>query len=187
MSRSENHQKKRPAHLHLARQINALRWSYLDGGYGDCEDYVLLKRHIFIQSAWPREALLVTVVRDKDEEGHAVLTVITDKGDYVLDNQTEDILLWSETGYRFVKRQSQSNPNLWVSLDDLRPAIATVTHAERTSRILKGEKPDDLPVRSWPGRWSRPSSLSHWAAAWEYYTRRSKSRMSIVDDPRVLN
>jgi predicted transglutaminase-like cysteine proteinase len=69
--------------------------------------------------------LLVTVVRDKKEEGHAVLTVTTDRGDYVLDNQTEDILLWSKTGYRFIKRQSRSNPNVWVSLDDLRPAVAT--------------------------------------------------------------
>jgi predicted transglutaminase-like cysteine proteinase len=103
------------------------RWSYPDDGYGDCEDYVLLKRRILIQSGWPREALLVAVVRDKDGDGHAVLTVTTDKGDYVLDNQTEKILLWSETGYRFVKRQSQSNPNVWVSLDDLRPAVATAT------------------------------------------------------------
>jgi predicted transglutaminase-like cysteine proteinase len=69
----------------------------------------------------------VTVVRDKDGDGHAVLTVTTDKGDYVLDNQTEKILLWSETGYGFVKRQSQSHPNVWVSLDDLRPAVATAT------------------------------------------------------------
>ena len=80
-----------------------------------------------IQSGWPREALLVTVVRDKKYEGHAVLTVTTDKGDYVLDNQNEDILLWSKTGYRFVKRQSQSNPNVWVSLDDSQPAIGTAT------------------------------------------------------------
>jgi predicted transglutaminase-like cysteine proteinase len=107
------------------------RWSYPDDGYGDCEDYVLLKRRIFIQSGWPRESLLVTVVRDKNEEGHAVLTVITDKGDYVLDNQNEDILIWSETGYRFVKRQSQPDPKVWVSLDDLRPAIATATSRER--------------------------------------------------------
>jgi predicted transglutaminase-like cysteine proteinase len=107
------------------------RWSYPDDGYGDCEDYVLLKRRIFIQSGWPRESLLVTVVRDKNEEGHAVLTVITDKGDYVLDNQNEDILIWSETGYRFVKRQSQSDLKVWVSLDDLRPAIATATSRER--------------------------------------------------------
>ena len=92
------------------------RWSYPDDGYGDCEDYVLLKRRMLIQSGWPREALLVTMVRDKKDEGHAVLTVTTDKGDYVLDNQNEHILLWSETGYRFVKRQSQSDPNVWVSL-----------------------------------------------------------------------
>ncbi len=103
------------------------RWSYPDDGYGDCEDYVLLKRRMLIQSGWPREALLVTVVRDRNDEGHAVLTVTTNKGDYVLDNQNEDILLWSETGYRFVKRQSQSNPNVWVSLGDQRPAIATAT------------------------------------------------------------
>ena len=103
------------------------RWSYPDDGYGDCEDYVLLKRRMLIQSGWPREALLVTVVRDSKDDGHAVLTVTTNKGDYVLDNQNEDILLWSETGYRFVKRQSQSNPNVWVSLGDPQPATATAT------------------------------------------------------------
>lgn len=101
------------------------RWSYPDDGYGDCEDYVLLKRRMLIQSGWPREALLVTVVRDKENKTHAVLTVTTDKGDYILDNQNDDILLWSETGYRFVKRQSQSDPNVWVSLGDPAPAIAT--------------------------------------------------------------
>ena len=103
------------------------RWSYPDDGYGDCEDYVLLKRRMLIQSGWPREALLVTVVRDKEIKTHAVLTVTTDKGDYILDNQNDDILLWSETGYRFVKRQSQSDPNVWVSLGDPAPAIATAT------------------------------------------------------------
>lgn len=103
------------------------RWSYPDDGYGDCEDYVLLKRRMLIQSGWPREALLVTVVRDKEIKTHAVLTVTTDKGDYILDNQNDDILLWSETGYRFVKRQAQSDPNVWVSLGDPTPAIATAT------------------------------------------------------------
>ncbi len=79
-------------------------------GKGDCEDYVLLKRRMLMQAGWPREALLITVVRDKKGDGHAVLTVKTDKGDFILDNQAENVLLWSETGYRFVKRQSQSDP-----------------------------------------------------------------------------
>jgi len=103
------------------------RWNYPDDGYGDCEDYVLLKRRMLIQSGWPREALLVTVVRDNEDEGHAVLTVITDTGDYVMDNENDLILLWSDTGYRFIKRQSQSDPNVWVSLGDPRPAITAAT------------------------------------------------------------
>ena len=104
------------------------KWSYPTDGYGDCEDYVLLKRKLLIEAGWPREALLVTVVRDKKGEGHAVLTVKSDKGEFVLDNQNEEVLAWTETGYRFIKRQSQSNPNTWVALGDSnRPAVATAT------------------------------------------------------------
>jgi predicted transglutaminase-like cysteine proteinase len=103
------------------------RWSYPDDGRGDCEDYVLLKRRMLMEAGWPRSALLITVVRDKKGEGHAVLTVKTDKGEFILDNQAEDVLLWSETGYRFVKRQSQTDPNVWVALGDTRPAINTAS------------------------------------------------------------
>lgn len=103
------------------------RWSYPDDGYGDCEDYVLLKRRMLMQAGWPRQALLVTIVRDTKGDGHAVLTVKTDKGEFILDNQNEEIMLWSDTGYRLVKRQSQSDPNIWVSLGDPRPAISTAT------------------------------------------------------------
>ena len=85
---------------------------------------------MLMQAGWPREALLITVVRDKKGDGHAVLTVKTDKGDFILDNQEENVLLWSDTGYRFVKRQSQSDPNVWVALGDPRPATATATRAD---------------------------------------------------------
>jgi predicted transglutaminase-like cysteine proteinase len=97
------------------------KWAYPEDGYGDCEDYVLLKRRMLMQLGWPRGALLITVVRDKKGDGHAVLTVRTDKGEFVLDNQEGEILPWTDTGYRFVKRQSQSDPNVWVSLGDTRP------------------------------------------------------------------
>jgi predicted transglutaminase-like cysteine proteinase len=103
------------------------RWSFPDDGYGDCEDYVLLKRRMLMQAGWPRQALLITVVRDQKGEGHAVLTVKTDKGEFILDNQEDQILLWSETGYRFVKRQSQTDANAWVALGDPRPALSTAT------------------------------------------------------------
>jgi predicted transglutaminase-like cysteine proteinase len=98
------------------------KWTYPNDRYGDCEDYVLLKRRLLVEAGWPREALLITVVRDHAGEGHAVLTVKSDRGEYILDNQVAAIELWSETGYQFVKRQSQSSPNVWVSLGDTRPA-----------------------------------------------------------------
>jgi len=103
------------------------RWSYPTDGYGDCEDYVLLKRKMLMDAGWPREALLITVVRDKKGEGHAVLTVKSDKGEFILDNQNEEVVAWTDTGYRFVKRQSQSDPNAWVSLGDSRPAVSTAS------------------------------------------------------------
>jgi predicted transglutaminase-like cysteine proteinase len=92
------------------------RWDYAEDGKGDCEDYVLLKRRELIAAGLPRQALLITIVRDRKNEGHAVLTVKTDRGDFVLDNQEERVLPWTATGYRFVKRQSQANHNRWVDL-----------------------------------------------------------------------
>lgn len=103
------------------------KWNLPTDGYGDCEDYVLLKRKTLIEAGWPRQSLLVTVVRDKNGDGHAVLTVKTDKGEFVLDNQNENILPWSKTGYRFVKRQSQTDQNMWVSLGVTPQAPATAS------------------------------------------------------------
>lgn len=103
------------------------RWSYPDDGRGDCEDYVLLKRRLLMQAGWPREALLITVVRDKKNEGHAVLTVKTNLGEFILDNQETEVLPWNKTGYRFVKRQSQSDQNTWVSLGEPTRAPAAVS------------------------------------------------------------
>ena len=100
------------------------RWNYPDDGYGDCEDYVLMKRRMLMQAGWPRQALLITVVRDKKGDGHAVLTVKTDRGEYILDNQENEIVPWYRTGYRFVKRQSQSDPNTWVALGEPRAPVA---------------------------------------------------------------
>ncbi|MES2905424.1 MAG: transglutaminase-like cysteine peptidase [Pseudomonadota bacterium] len=94
------------------------KWSYPDDNKGDCEDYVLLKRQKLIELGWPASSLLITVVRDLKNEGHAVLTAHTTMGDLILDNVHDDIRAWHETGYKFVKRQSQHDVNAWVSLTD---------------------------------------------------------------------
>ncbi|MGL4494329.1 MAG: transglutaminase-like cysteine peptidase [Beijerinckiaceae bacterium] len=106
----------------------AERWDYAEDGKGDCEDYVLIKRKALMEAGFPRSSLLVTIVRDEKNEGHAVLTVKTDRGDFVLDNQEEKILPWTATGYRFVKRQSQHDQNAWVSIGD---AVSPMTTAAR--------------------------------------------------------
>ncbi len=94
---------------------------------GDCEDYVLLKRQELISRGWPESALLITVVLDEQDEGHAVLSVRTAQGDYILDNKHSRILLWTETPYTYIKRQSYRTPNTWVALTPQggQPAVAT--------------------------------------------------------------
>ena len=94
------------------------RWDYPIDGRGDCEDYALLKRKMLIEMGYPRQALLMTVVKDENQEGHAILTLRTDRGEFALDNLNDDMKPWDRTGYRFVKRQSQEDPNVWVMLGE---------------------------------------------------------------------
>ena len=91
-------------------------WDYPTDGKGDCKIYALWKRKLLIDIGFPRQALLLTIVRDLDGNGHTILTVKTDHGDFVLDNMVGTIRAWDATGYSFVKRQSQEDPNVWVSI-----------------------------------------------------------------------
>lgn len=93
-------------------------WAYPDSGVGDCEDYVLEKRRRLSRLGMSLADLLITVVRKADGEGHAVLTVRTDRGDYILDNLTDKVRPWEQTGYRFLKRQAADNTGRWVSIRD---------------------------------------------------------------------
>lgn len=92
-------------------------WAY-PATRGDCEDYVLLKQRMLADIGWPISALLITVVRRPDGEGHAVLTVRTDQGDLVLDNLERDVRLWGDTAYAFIKRQSEHNTGRWIAVED---------------------------------------------------------------------
>ena len=97
-------------------------WTYPDQ-YGDCEDYALAKRKLLIERGWHPSTLLMTVVRETDGAGHAVLMVRTDRGDLVLDNQRGDILLWNQTPYQYLKRQSQADAGRWVDIVDQRETL----------------------------------------------------------------
>ncbi len=92
-------------------------WSFPDG-VGDCEDYVLEKQRELIRQGFPASSVLITVVRQGNGEGHAVLTVRTDRGDFILDNLQARVLRWSETDYTYLKRQSERSASAWVSITD---------------------------------------------------------------------
>nr|WP_236042474.1 transglutaminase-like cysteine peptidase [Roseibium aggregatum] len=104
-------------------------WSYPVNGYGDCEEYVLEKQRVLIEAGWPRSALLITVAKDIENSGHAVLTVRTDQGDMILDNQIEAVLPWYSTPYRYIKRQSASSTVKWTGISDTR--VTTVSSVSR--------------------------------------------------------
>lgn len=91
-------------------------WAYPDQGVGDCEGYVLEKRRQLAAAGISLANLLVTVVRKPDGEGHAVLTLRTDRGDFILDNLHDELRPWRKTGYRFLKRQSSTHTGRWVTL-----------------------------------------------------------------------
>lgn len=94
------------------------RWSYPVNGYGDCEDYALEKRRLLIKAGVPASNLPITVVRQPNGDGHAVLSIVTSMGDFVLDNLEPKVLAWTDTEYQFLKRQSPKHSGMWVSIDD---------------------------------------------------------------------
>ena len=91
-------------------------WTY-STTVGDCEEYVLLKRRELAEAGLPLSSLLITVLRKPDGEGHAVLTVRTDRGDFVLDNLTDAVKNWQETDYTYLKRQAANHTGRWVSIE----------------------------------------------------------------------
>jgi predicted transglutaminase-like cysteine proteinase len=101
-------------------------WDF-PGEVGDCEDYVLEKRRRLNGAGIPLSDLLVTVVRKTDGEGHAVLTVRTDRGDFILDNLTDRVRPWRQTGYWFLKRQAADHAGRWVAIDGINnPYVGSV-------------------------------------------------------------
>ena len=98
---------------------------------GDCEDVVLLKKKILTSKGIPEEALRITVVLDEHAEGHAVLTLVTNRGDFILDNRRNEIRNWAATGYTLLKRQSAKDPRKWVALEPIRDGSAVAGTASK--------------------------------------------------------
>jgi len=89
---------------------------------GDCEEYVLQKRLLLINAGLSPNALRLTQVLDESRKGHLFLTVVTDKGDYALDNNLFNVVKLEVlmNRYEFQKRTSGWDPRVWVQLIDTR-------------------------------------------------------------------
>ncbi len=85
---------------------------------GDCEDYVLEKRHALIAAGVPMRALSIAVVRTFRGETHAVLLLDTDQGEYVLDSLSNKIQPWRKTGYEWRERQIAGSMTSWAMVAD---------------------------------------------------------------------
>lgn len=110
-------------------------WDYAINAAGDCEDYVLEKRRALIARGWPADALLITVVRQWNGDGHAVLTVVTDKGDLILDNMTMGIVSFDKAPYTWLMRQSRQHPMHWVKLDGKGTAASTASTSAASTQV----------------------------------------------------
>ena len=76
--------------------------------YGDCEDYVLLKRQKLIELWFDPFELRIAICYTELKEGHAVLTVDDGPETYVLDNRFNELKTYRSLvryGYKFLKRQ----------------------------------------------------------------------------------
>lgn len=106
------------------REDAAHIWDYPTDGTGDCNKFALAKRRALIALGWPREALLLTAALTEGGDGHLVLVARTDAGDLVLDNRLAPVVDWTRLPYRWLSRQSERNPTLWLSILPAAPALA---------------------------------------------------------------
>src|SRR4051812_38957991 len=72
-------------------------WS-LSPKAGDCEDFAITKRHDLLLLGFSSSALRLAEAYTPSGAGHMVLVVSTTEGDVVLNNLTNDVLAWNDTG-----------------------------------------------------------------------------------------
>lgn len=80
---------------------------------GDCDDYTITKRHELIKVGVPRGAMRVAYVQTAEGIDHAFLIVSTVLGDYVLDNNADEVYPIERAMLLKISVQDQANPQRW--------------------------------------------------------------------------
>lgn len=84
--------------------------------FGDCNDFALTKRSRLLDLGYASSALLLAIAFLPTGEGHLVLVVVTDQGDFVLDNLRLSIVRWDKLPYRWVRRSTPKNILHWQGI-----------------------------------------------------------------------
>lgn len=92
------------------------QWGYVNRGLGDCEDYCLSKRLSLIQAGVDPGTLNVAICKDRSGSGHAVLFARLTDGDWVMDNQTSDVLPWSRVPYEWLEMSVDGSFDNWTDI-----------------------------------------------------------------------
>ncbi|MEP1441918.1 MAG: transglutaminase-like cysteine peptidase [Hyphomicrobiales bacterium] len=82
------------------------KWSLpaetMHNSFGDCEDFAILKMHLLAQAGIPMKAMSIVILKDTSRQlYHAVLSVKTNVGYYILDNVTNDVKIDKEIANYF--------------------------------------------------------------------------------------
>ncbi|MFY0633091.1 MAG: transglutaminase-like cysteine peptidase [Vannielia sp.] len=124
---------ERPSEVALVRRVNRAinattrevsdrsqyareeHWALPTKRGGDCEDFALVKKRELIRQGVAPARLLIATALDRQRRSHAVLIYRGAGGDLVLDNQTDSLRGWQQTGYVFLRMQNPADPRRWVS------------------------------------------------------------------------
>jgi len=98
--------------------------------YDDCDGFAIWKMRRLIELGLPSTPLLFTLAFDETKSFHAVLVVVTDAGDFVLDNRQTTIMTVEEMiklGYNFTHRVARGDAfaGQWVEFKPIYPLPPT--------------------------------------------------------------
>jgi predicted transglutaminase-like cysteine proteinase len=91
----------------------------------DCDGITLWKMHELMKLGVPASPLLFTICMTEANEGHAVLCVVTDRGDFILDNRFDEVKTYDQIkafGYRVLYRSTVGGKlnDVWSKIKELR-------------------------------------------------------------------
>lgn len=83
-------------------------------GVGDCEDFAILKMAGLSHSGIPMESMSLVILQDRQRRVfHAVLSVYTNQGTFILDNLSDRVLLDTEL-VNYIPLYSLSTNRAWI-------------------------------------------------------------------------